>query len=124
MASFNGFDLGIIKEISLSVAQNERQYNAYNGVNGLESLDQGGRGGTTTVRGVLAGVDLADLYDLQNTLRAFQVAGGTAYFFDDVYTWPYVILSQFRPTGPRRQLDGQGCLQEYEAEFLHLLIAF
>lgn len=121
MANFNGIDLGLVEEISTAPAPNERQVNTYPGVNGLEVLDLGSRGGGTSLRGSLAGVDLYDLASIQNALRDVQQASVVGSLFDDVNSWPDVLLVQFRPTGPRIPLPFGGVAQRYEAEFLHIL---
>lgn len=123
MASFNGFDLGMIEVMNTHVAPKGRQINAYPGVDGLEPLDMGNRGAETSVRGVFAAADLFSMGALLGGMYGLQADGGQYVLVDEYGTfWVDVILVDFRPIGPV-YLTGDpnyGVVKRYEAEFLHV----
>lgn len=122
MATFNDVDLGLVLEWSTTAAPKDRQINAYNGVDGLESTDLGARGGQTSLRALIAGVDVPGLGAVKAGFRGMQIAGGAAVLIDpEDAAWGNVVLVMFRPVGPRMLMAGDaGVCQEAEFEFLHL----
>lgn len=127
MANFAGLDLGIIEKCKTTLAPRARQVNAYNGVDGLEVIDLGGRGGETKLRGVLAGVDEADLESIKGAFYAAQADGGAYTFVDNKDNdWENVILVAFEPDGTRIPglyvpgVTPNGICERYELTLLHI----
>jgi hypothetical protein len=120
LASFNGYDLGIVEGWTTTAAPKELQVSGYPGVNGTEVVDMGARGGTTTLRGVLAGFDAFDLASIKATFMALQINGGSYTLVDPEFvSWFPVILRMFRPAEPRYNMGIAGVAQRYEMEFFH-----
>ena len=119
MASYAGFNLGLIFEMNTFPAPNARQINEYPGANGIEVIDMGSRGGRTTVVGGLGSATAGGLATLIQGLRTLQVAGSGNVLVDHFgVPWAGVILEQFAPVG-RVQRGGPGWVQRYQASFLH-----
>ena len=123
MATFNGYDLGLIEEDITEPNPAERQVNSYPAVNGLEVLEMGSRGAATKIRGTLSAPSLTELAAMKQDFGSSVLTAVKAELIDSEATvWPDVICTAFRPIG-RRWLLGiageAGVAQRYEAEFLH-----
>jgi hypothetical protein len=122
LAVFAGIDLGIIEECQGPYPEPKtRQVSGYPGVNGLELLDLGSRGLKASLRGVLLAASPAALSWAKQTLGGLVLDGGPYPFLDpDGTLWVGVVMTAWRPVGPRYLLaGGLGVAQRYDAEFLH-----
>ncbi len=99
---------------------NIEQINHYPGVRGVERLDLGLGIATTLVRGILCGVNDADLGSVLVTIRQAKLSGIAGTLVDtDNLTWPDAVLHTFRTVGRRTFSPGWGITREYEMTFLH-----
>ena len=123
MATFDGYDLGIIEEMTTEPEPAGWQKNSYPGIRGLELLAMGSRGLVTHCHGSIAGIDPVDLSSIKQAFGGYVLSQVPCALVDaDGTIWLNVVMVAFRPVG-RRYLLGYageaGVAQRYEAEFLH-----
>jgi hypothetical protein len=109
LASFDGYDLGIIEAFTTEAAPAAFQKNSFPGVNGYERLWLGARGDVHHCRSAMAGVDVYDLAAMFRIFRAYQKGGGGFLLIDaDGTYWPNTVLTRFAPIERRYLLGVSG----------------
>ncbi|OYV59359.1 MAG: hypothetical protein B7Z71_08265 [Acidocella sp. 21-58-7] len=122
MASFNGADLGYVRNPGGGPIEKGYQENEYPGVDGTERLDMGARGWRWTFEAWIVGPDLPTFAGYKTLLQSFQVAGasGAGMFVDpDGNAHMNVICKQIAFKGDRVPIPGGGVAQMYDAEFVY-----
>lgn len=125
-ATFDGVDLGYVRDFETAADPVGRQESSYPGVNGVERLHLGGRGGHSTVETLLVAADGGSLGALEAQWEAYQQAGLPLVLANLALarTYTQAVLESFRPHGdPRYWRTAAGLMvgRKYTFTFRHLV---